>query len=257
METLLMKPVKSAAFLVIVTFAIFISACKKDNTPPGTTTTAVIQEPYTITITGDKFINETLEFTTNVPEDVAIQWLLFINTNGSSSRVEHTERSFTYKFTDVGFYSVTLVIDGDNANKNGQNLNSAFYIKKPFNAADIYKMQGEKMWEVVEDSAEMFSEKRTVINTYKDTFQLNIISEKMIVAKGDTLVVDSAQQVSGIEDHYMFSKKGTEAYSWSQLFYYPQKNSIILSVHPPQGGKQIGKSQYHTYGITTTYTSVK
>lgn len=253
-----MKPITYLKLCTIVfLLSIVLQGCKKENTTPGTTTTTTPAVKYEIILTGKKFVGETIEFTTNVPENISVQWQLYIDTKTGTKNLEFNSRAFSYTFTEIGSYSVTLILYGDRANKNNSNLHTSFYIKHPFKASDIYKMQGIRKCDVVVDSAILLSEKRDTVNTYKDNIEVNVINEKLIVVKGDTLKLGEGQEEIGIEDQYLFIKEVAEEYAWNSLRYYPKEDSIVHSVHLPQGGKQIGKSEHHIFGITTSYYSVK
>ncbi len=238
---------KGISYYVVVATFIFICACRKDVANSN----CLDGSNYKITCTGNRFVGDSLYFSSNIPTCVKTQWIFRDGASSYDAAPKHV-------FSSVGSYMVIIIINGDSANLNGKNPYLIIQINTPYNPAQINTMAGLRFWNVYQDSLTLVSEQDT-FKQYKDTFAVNVLNDSTIVVKSDTLKIEDGFKTNGVADAYVFSLGSPfDPLSWKILSYYYKQDSVVYSSHPYQGGiPPQGKYPGRTLGITTNYCSHK
>lgn len=232
---------------ILVLPLILALGCKKHRTDGlSSTTTNCTGSGFTIYCTGNRFINQPLQFSSNIPNCKKITWIF---RDGSSS----TDISPTHTFTEAGSYWVVVIINDDSLNLNGQNPTLNINVNYPYDVATVAKIGNNRTWNIVEDSTDRNTLAKVTVKKYTDNFAITILNDTTLIFKNDTLKAQNSSL--GVYDVYFFSAPGSE-FSWKTLNYYFQTDSIVYASHPDQGGRPSkGKMPAIPYGITTTYST--
>ncbi|MCB0698421.1 MAG: hypothetical protein H6551_11985 [Chitinophagales bacterium] len=250
-----MKPIKTS-FLTMVFFSLIVASCKKkENRIETNIDNSCPSYEYTITATGNPFKGETLEFSCNAPECRSVEWYFSKIDTTEVVTQTITDRTFKHTFDRRGKYAAVAVIDGDKKNANGKNPSLIVQINNRFNINDLNKLKDVRVWNVVVDSGSKIWGGVDTLKVYKDTFAVDVVDESTLKVRGRTLKY-TQDPTAGVFDVYGFYDPGASGYGWEYLFYYYEKDSVVYSYHPDQGGEPaIGKRPAISYGTTTTYMS--
>jgi len=235
---------------IIIASIIFLYSCHKtQNTQTGN---------YYITASDTLLTGTTTRFYSNVPNNVKIEWK--ITGGDSGNNFTSNDISPAHVFTKRGLYNATIIINDDSANINRKNPGLSVYINQPYDPARVAMVQGTRWWKVCQDSTTYPYLYTDTFLKYTDTFAVIVVDDSTIIFKNDTLKDRSHDRIYGVWDSYNFqgATTGPDGYSWKNLYYYYDRDSIVYSWHSDQGGfynKPL--NQVVPYGITTSYYSHK
>ncbi len=231
-----------------------LAACKKDKLSDGSTSTTLDSTTLEYQIYCDKdlfFTGDTIQFSTNIPQGVKKLWKFG---DGTTS----TEASPTHTFSQVNDYHyLTIIVDGDTANKNKRNPYRYIRVRSHVNFTHIAAIQGLRWWEVTRDSCKYPSYEPEIFKSYNDTFSINVLNDTTLLVKNDTLTLASDDMFYGITNVYTFYALPTQ-YGYKTFKYYFSEDRIVYKDHPDKGGvPEQGKRPKFYSGTTTTYQSHK